>query len=178
MAAPTRGATASSASRPPRTATCGRSSSTPRSGTLPISACAPPTSTRERGGATKNGYWITKPERGRSRIDTRMLADAAPFVRIIPDRKLMFRFMEGVQMFYRLARGLTPVGFALALLATPFMASAQVFPNPTPVLPPGVFMTTQDAAIGAAPGKAITFPVPVMNNTAKPDRIKPNIHDA
>ncbi len=81
-------------------------------------------------------------------------------------------------MFRFLTRGLTPVGFVMALLAMPLEASAQVSPSPTPALPPGVYMTTQDAAIGAAPGKSITFPVQVMNTTAQQQRIKLNVENA
>jgi uncharacterized membrane protein len=82
-------------------------------------------------------------------------------------------------MFASAARGLAILGAGLALLAAPLAAlAADVAPSPTPILPPGIILTTQDAAIGAAPGKAITFPVSVTNNTTKLERIKLSIEAA
>ncbi|HEY8693560.1 MAG TPA: NEW3 domain-containing protein [Chloroflexota bacterium] len=78
-------------------------------------------------------------------------------------------------MFRSIARGLAAAGLGLAFLASPLASFAQTTASPTPALPPGILLTTQDAAIGAAPGKAITFPVDVMNNTPKQARIKLSI---
>ncbi len=76
-------------------------------------------------------------------------------------------------MFRSIARGLVPAGLALIFLAAPLAAvAADIASSSTAPLPSGILMITQDAAIGAAPGKAITFPVQVMNNTTKPTRIK------
>lgn len=83
-------------------------------------------------------------------------------------------------MFGSAARGLAVLGLGLAFLAAPLAAFAAdaPSPNPTPVLPPGIILTTQDAAVGAAPGKAITFPVSITNNTAKLERIKLSVPSA
>jgi uncharacterized membrane protein len=83
-------------------------------------------------------------------------------------------------MFRPAARGLLAAGLGLAFLAWPLASfAADVAPTPTPVpLPNGILLTTQDAAVGAAPGKSITFPVDVMNNTTKPERIKLSVASA
>jgi len=58
-------------------------------------------------------------------------------------------------------------------LASPLAAQAQsASASPNANLPQGIVLTTQDAAIAAAPGKNITFPVQVLNNTTKQQRIK------
>jgi uncharacterized membrane protein len=76
-------------------------------------------------------------------------------------------------MFRFIARGLLAAGLGLAFLATPLASfAADTAPSASPSLPPGILLTTQDAAVGAAPGKAITFPVDVFNNTPKQERIK------
>jgi len=66
--------------------------------------------------------------------------------------------------------------FALLGLTMAFPAAtlAQSSPSasPTPALPAGIFMTSQDAALSAGAGKAITFPIDVLNNTPKLERIK------
>ncbi|HLG71983.1 MAG TPA: NEW3 domain-containing protein [Chloroflexota bacterium] len=51
---------------------------------------------------------------------------------------------------------------------TPPAPSATATPVP---LPPGIFLTTTDLSIGTAAGKAITFPVDVLNNTSNVERI-------
>ena len=76
-------------------------------------------------------------------------------------------------MFRSIARGVAAAGLGLAFLATPLATfAADATASPTPVVLPGILLTTQDAAVGAAPGKAITFPVDVFNNTPKQERIK------
>ncbi|MFI5266551.1 MAG: NEW3 domain-containing protein [Chloroflexota bacterium] len=82
-------------------------------------------------------------------------------------------------MFRSLARGLIAAGISLAFLAAPIASfAADSTPSASPSLPPGILLTTQDAAIGAAPGKAITFPVDVFNNTPKQARIKLSVVSA
>lgn len=82
-------------------------------------------------------------------------------------------------MFRSLVRGLATAGIGLAFLASPIASfAADATASPTPSLPPGILLTTQDAAVGAAPGKAITFPVDVFNNTAKQARIKLSVVSA
>jgi uncharacterized membrane protein len=68
-------------------------------------------------------------------------------------------------------------GLGLLFLAAPLSAYA-ADAAPTPTLPTGILLTTQDAAVGAAPGKAITFPVKVVNNTTKQERIKLSVASA
>ncbi|HLG70325.1 MAG TPA: NEW3 domain-containing protein [Chloroflexota bacterium] len=81
-------------------------------------------------------------------------------------------------MFRSATRGLAVLAMGLAVLAAPLAAfAADAAPTPNP-LPPGIILTTQDAAVGAAPGKAITFPVSVTNNTNKLERIKLGVASA
>lgn len=82
-------------------------------------------------------------------------------------------------MFRSLVRGLAAAGIGLALLASPIASfAADTTASATPTLPPGILLTTQDAAVGSAPGKAITFPVDVFNNTTKQARIKLSVVSA
>lgn len=82
-------------------------------------------------------------------------------------------------MFRSLVRGLAAAGIGLAFLASPIASfAADTTASATPTLPPGILLTTQDAAVGSAPGKAITFPVDVFNNTTKQARIKLSVVSA
>ncbi len=79
-------------------------------------------------------------------------------------------------MFHHAGRSLTLL-LGLALLSVPLVAQA-ADAAPTPTLPNGIMLTTQDAAVGTGPGKSITFPVDVLNNTTKPERIKLSVASA
>jgi len=82
-------------------------------------------------------------------------------------------------MFQSLAPRLAGASLGLMFLAAPLAAhAADITAAPTPTLPNAILLTTQDAAVGAAPGKAITFPVDVLNNTTKQERIKLSIATA
>ncbi|HLY67134.1 MAG TPA: NEW3 domain-containing protein [Chloroflexota bacterium] len=80
-------------------------------------------------------------------------------------------------MFQQLGRRLAVAGLGLLFLASPLSAYA-ADAAPTPTLPASVLLSTQDAAVGAAPGKAITFPVKVINNTTKQERITLSVANA
>jgi uncharacterized membrane protein len=79
---------------------------------------------------------------------------------------------------------MAPAALLLGLPATALAQSASPSASPSPLtqaapsaastptpLPPGIFLTTTDLSIGTAAGKAITFPVDVLNNTSNVERI-------
>lgn len=80
-------------------------------------------------------------------------------------------------MSRRLAQTLLPAAAGVVLLAMPLAVYA-ASPQASPSLPPGIVITTQDTALTANAGKAITFPVDVMNNTSNVERIHLNVASA